>query len=97
MVKEELIKEVTERVRKRTRERVKKEVIAAAVDETFSVIVEKVLAGNKVRIRNFGTFQLKKAGARLARNPKTGDEVQIPPREKFYFTPSRKIRFLEER
>ena len=44
--------------------------------------------GENVKISGFGSFLLRDKGARVGRNPKTGDEVPIAPRRVLVFRPS---------
>jgi DNA-binding protein HU-beta len=62
-----------------------KEVSKAAVERILLVALEKisteVSAGNEVSLRNFGRFYQHERNARTARNPKTGDVVQVPAKK----------------
>lgn len=51
-------------------------------------IIERETAenGDKLMLRGFGTFKRKAMPARTARNPQTGDPVEIPERSVFRFT-----------
>jgi nucleoid DNA-binding protein len=51
------------------------------VQRTFDLIVEALKAGDKVELRNFGVFQVKRRKKRLGRNPNKPEEV-IPIPEK---------------
>ena len=61
-----------------------------------SDLVESILAhlskalvdGDTVKISSFGTFSVREKGARMGRNPKTGEEVPIEPRRVLVFRPS---------
>ena len=46
------------------------------------------MKGETVKISSFGTFQVRQKGARMGRNPKTGEEVPIEPRRVLVFRPS---------
>lgn len=52
----------------------------------FDSIKESVKNGDKVSIAGFGIFQKKVAGPRTARNPKTGEKVQVPACSKVKFS-----------
>src|ERR1017187_4400630 len=41
-------------------------------------IVRALRSGNKVEIRGFGIFNTRQRNARIARNPKTGAQVEVP-------------------
>ncbi|MFT5360193.1 MAG: DNA-binding protein HU-beta [Maribacter sp.] len=48
------------------------------VNSMFDAIVASMKAGNDVSIAGFGIFASKAQAARTARNPRTGDPVQVP-------------------
>ena len=48
-----------------------------AVNGLFASIQEALVAGDKVQMIGFGTFDVKKRPARTARNPRTGAEIKI--------------------
>jgi len=50
---------------------------SAAVDAVLASIKEAVAAGDKVQLVGFGTFETRARGARTARNPRTGDAIEI--------------------
>ena len=49
-----------------------------AVNAAFDTITEALAAGDKVQLVGFGAFEVKKRGARIGRNPKTKEEIEIP-------------------
>ncbi len=49
-----------------------------AVNSAFDAITEALAAGDKVQLVGFGSFEVKERGARVGRNPKTKEEIQIP-------------------
>jgi len=55
------------------------------VQKTFDVIVDSLMQGEKVELRNFGVFKIKERRARLGRNPRTGQSVPVPPRKVVIF------------
>ena len=50
-------------------------------------IKKALISGNRVDIRGFGNFILKKRNARIARNPLTQEEIRLPER----YIPSFKV------
>jgi nucleoid DNA-binding protein len=54
------------------------------VQKTFNAIVEALVEGGRIELRNFGVFEVKRRAPRKARNPRTGDKVFVP--EKFVVT-----------
>jgi nucleoid DNA-binding protein len=54
------------------------------VQKTFDAIVEALVEDGRIELRNFGVFEVKRRAPRKARNPRTGDKVEVP--EKFVVT-----------
>lgn len=51
-----------------------KEVIQSFLDE----IINELSKGNRLEFRDFGVFEPKSKAHRVARNPRTGDKVEVP-------------------
>lgn len=49
-----------------------------AVNVVFDTIKDTVETGEKIQIAGFGIFDIKTREARVGRNPKTREEIQIP-------------------
>ena len=49
-----------------------------AVSAVLDAVTEALVAGDKVQLVGFGTFDVKERAARVGRNPKTKEEIQIP-------------------
>ena len=49
-----------------------------AVNAAFEAITETLVAGGKVQLVGFGSFETKERNARVGRNPRTKEEIQIP-------------------
>ena len=49
-----------------------------AVNAVFEGITESLKAGDKVALVGFGTFDVKDRAERMAKNPRTGDVVEVP-------------------
>ena len=75
MTKAELVEEVS-RVSDLTKKH--SEVI---VDTVFKSIIDALHRGEKIELRGFGSFRLRKREPRKGRNPKTGDKVDVPPKK----------------
>jgi DNA-binding protein HU-beta len=50
---------------------------AAAVDAVLDAITAGLKSGEKIQISGFGTFEVRHREARMGRNPRTGEPVQI--------------------
>jgi integration host factor subunit beta len=62
------------------------------VQTVFATIVDSLHAGRKVELRGFGSFRIRSRGARLGRNPKTGERVEVPPKRIPYFKPGKELK-----
>ncbi|MCK4579095.1 MAG: integration host factor subunit beta [Candidatus Marinimicrobia bacterium] len=66
------------------------------VDALFDVLREIMSEDHRrlrIEIRNFGVFEVKPTKAKpRARNPRTNEEVYVPPRRKSHFKPGRLLR-----
>ena len=49
-----------------------------AVNAAFDSITEALAAGEKVQLVGFGAFEVKERNARIGRNPKTKETIEIP-------------------
>lgn len=65
---------------------------AQLVDQVLNEIVESVIRSGTVKISSFGTFAVREKGKRVGRNPKTGEEVPIPPRKVLVFRASQVLK-----
>ena len=61
---------------------------AELVESILAHVSDALVRGETVKISSFGTFQARQKGARMGRNPKTGEEVPIEPRRVLVFRPS---------
>lgn len=59
------------------------------VQGTLDMILEALLKGDKVELRNFGVFEVIERKGRIARNPKSRQEVYIPERKVVKFKPGK--------
>ena len=88
MTKKEIVKQISERLdltQLKTKE---------IVQQTLDAIVETLLEAGRIELRNFGVFEVKRRKARKARNPRTGEKVDVPPKNVVTFKPGKE---MEER
>jgi integration host factor subunit beta len=64
------------------------------VETFFDSIKEALGRGEKVELRGFGNFRLKTRRPRKARNPKTGEAVDVPGKRVVYFRTGKELREL---
>ena len=66
------------------------------LDTTLDIMTEiltKKQSRIRIELRNFGIFEVKPTRAKpRARNPRTNEEVYVPPRRKIHFKPGKIIR-----
>jgi integration host factor subunit beta len=91
MTKAELVDEVARVVQ------LTKKQAETIVNIVFDSIVDSLRAGQKIELRGFGSFRLRKREPRKGRNPKTGDKVDVPPKKVPYFKPGKELKDLINR
>ena len=61
--------------------------------ETMCGMLTEEQSNIRIELRNFGVFEVKPTKAKpRARNPRTNEEVYVPPRRKIHFKPGKVIR-----
>ncbi|MDP8254118.1 MAG: integration host factor subunit beta [Candidatus Alcyoniella australis] len=89
MTKSELINKVAERIpggRKKDAE--------VIVNTIFDNMTEALAGGERIEIRGFGSFSLRKRRARAGRNPKTGDKVSVDSKNVPFFKAGKSLKKL---
>jgi nucleoid DNA-binding protein len=61
------------------------------VQKTFDAIVKTLLREGRIELRNFGVFEVKRRKARKARNPRTGEKVDVEPKNVVTFKPGKEM------
>jgi nucleoid DNA-binding protein len=61
------------------------------VQGCFDEIINAIARDGRIELRNFGVFEVKQRAARKARNPRTGEEVNVPPKRVVVFKPGREM------
>ena len=94
MTKKEIVKQISDKLgltQLKTKE---------IVQQTFDAIVETLLEERRIELRNFGVFEVKRRKPRKARNPRTGERVDVEAKYVVTFKPGKemeeKVRQLEE-
>ncbi len=65
--------------------------VTEIVQSIFNGIIDGLATEGRVELRNFGIFQVKKRKARVARNPRTCEAVQVPERLVVTLKPGREM------
>ncbi|HVO72684.1 MAG TPA: HU family DNA-binding protein [Ignavibacteriaceae bacterium] len=50
----------------------------AIIEGFFKTVIDSLREGKGIEIRGFGSYRVKRKNPRQARNPKTGEQVQVP-------------------
>ena len=85
MTKKEIVKQISEKLgmtQLKTKE---------IVQKTFDAIIETLLREKRIELRNFGVFEVKRRKARKARNPRTGERVDVEPKYVVTFKPGKEM------
>ncbi len=86
MTKTELIESLAEQQKISVKE------AKSIVNTILTSMTDALLQGHNVEIRGFGSFQVRKYGAYLGRNPKTGEEIQVASKKLPFFKPGKDLR-----
>lgn len=86
MNKQELIKKIAES------SNLKKTEAADSLDTMITSITNTLVAGDTVSIPGFGSFTTSVREARMGRNPKTGEQIQIPKKIVAKFRPGKTLK-----
>lgn len=86
MLKPDIIKSMT------TKTDLTQDKCRAALEAFLSIVEENIIKGNEVKISGFGTFATSERSARKSRNPKSGEDIEVPAKIMPKFTFSRKFK-----
>ncbi|MBT8476669.1 MAG: integration host factor subunit beta [Silicimonas sp.] len=62
------------------------------VNTIFEEIIEAMSHGDRVELRGFGAFSVKKRDGRTGRNPRTGESVQVKEKHVPFFKTGKLLR-----
>ena len=72
------------------------QLVAKDVEYSVKVLVDtmtrSLAKGQRIEIRGFGSFDLNHRPARVGRNPKTGEKVEVPEKYVPHFKPGKELR-----
>ena len=84
MTKSELVRALSEKLSE-----LQQRDVELAVNCMLEQMTKALEDGERVEIRGFGSFNIHQRPPRLARNPKTGDAVQLPAKVRVHFKPGK--------
>ena len=95
VTKKDIVRTISEEVDKLTQQQTKE-----VVQKTFDAIIDCLVRDGRIELRNFGVFEVKPRAARKARNPRTGEQVEVPRKHVVTFKPGKhmeaRVRELDE-
>ena len=62
------------------------------VSAVFDEITDALANGDRVELRGFGAFSVKQRDARIGRNPRTGESVEVPAKRAPFFKTGKDLR-----
>ena len=68
--------------------------VEKAINLFFSEVIAGLTSGQRVELRGFGSFSIKNRAPRVARNPRTGEKVELGSRLLPHFKPGKKLNTL---
>lgn len=86
MIRSELIQKIAEEKRLPLRD------VERIVNTIFDRIVDAMAKGNRVELRGFGAFSVKKRDGRTGRNPRTGEAVEVDEKHVPFFKTGKLLR-----
>src|SRR6266705_68407 len=67
-----------------------------AVETVFESLKQAMGRGQRIELRRFGVFSVRPRKTGIGRNPRTGEEVSIPPGKDVRFKPGKELQGMEE-
>ena len=87
MIKSELIQRIASR-----NEHLYQRDVETIVSTILEEITSALARGDRVELRGFGAFSVKKRDARIGRNPRTGDSVSVAEKHIPFFKTGKQLR-----
>lgn len=92
MTKADLVELVTAAMARTAGPLISKKDCARVVDTFLDTVKDALADQQNIEIRGFGTFKIRSRKTRMARNPRTGDPVEVAARPVPVFKPSKELR-----
>lgn len=89
MIKLDLVNAVIERIPSIQRAKAEQ-----AVETVFESLKKALGRGDRIEMRRFGVFSVKPRKTGIGRNPRTGEQVTIPPGKAVRFKPGKELQGL---
>lgn len=87
MIKSELVNALNEKL-----PMLQKKDVELALNGILAQLANALVNGERIEIRGFGSFNCRQRPARVARNPKSGEAVNLPAKATIHFKPGKEMR-----
>ena len=94
MTKADLVEVVTASMARTAGPLISKKDCARVVDAFLDAIKQALAEQQNIEVRGFGTFKIRRRKTRMARNPRTGEPVEVAARPVPVFKPSKELRSM---
>src|SRR5256886_14827154 len=91
MTKADLVEKVPAQIARTAGPLISKKDCARVVDSFLDAVKAALSEQHNIEIRGFGTFKIRQRKTRMARNPRTGDPVEVAARPVPVFNPSKEL------
>ena len=88
MIKQDIVEEVAHRTG------LSKTIAEIAVEAVFETMKRSMERGERIELRGFGVFNIRPRKTGIGRNPRTGEEVILPPGKAVRFKPGKALQSL---
>ncbi|MGH9343773.1 MAG: HU family DNA-binding protein [Terriglobia bacterium] len=85
MIKHDIVSQVVDRTG------ITKTKAEIAVETVFEAMKKALAKGDRIELRGFGVFNVRPRKTGIGRNPRTGEEVNIPPGKAVRFKPGKDL------
>jgi integration host factor subunit beta len=87
MIKSELVNVLNDKLPE-----LQKKEVELALNVILGQLENALVSGERIEIRGFGSFNCRQRPARVARNPKSGEAVNLPAKVTIHFKPGKEMR-----
>ena len=87
MIKSELVRALNEKLPE-----LQVKDVELALNCILGQFTNAIVKGERIEIRGFGSFNLHQRPPRIARNPKTGEAINLPAKVALHFKPGKEMR-----
>ena len=94
MTKADLVEQVTASIARAAGPMISQKDCERVVDAFLDAVKAALKEQHNIEVRGFGTFKIRRRKTRMARNPRTGEPVEVAARPVPVFKPSKELRSL---